>query len=196
MRSGRPAISPSYARSGLRLGRGKLAYIFVLRRAINERDAERGTTFRFLLGRGPFGSPCNLLRRANVERFETARCLRCGFLEGLCVYCQRCGYTLLVLPVLLRVLARAPDAELRDTRCLSLGRLLAYRPLCGYTFFFPPELSLSCVRMRLPVISPRHALCLLLGLVDSRGNIRIDLPAFDSFRGVLARDDLCGCALP
>jgi hypothetical protein len=163
---------------------------------MNEREAERGTTFLFGFGRGPFGLPCNLLRRASVALFDTARCLVCGVLDRLFVYCQRCGYTLLVFPVLLRVLAGAPDAEPRDARCRSLGLLLAYLPVWRYTFFLLPELSVSCVRMRLPVISPRHALCLLPGLVDSRGNIRIDFPAFDSFRGALARDDLRGCARP
>jgi hypothetical protein len=97
LRRGRPARSFVVARSPLRFGRGKFAYTLILFRAVNDLEADRGTTFLFLPG-GPFSGVWRILRIASVSRLDTAFSVRLGFLEGLCLYLPYWGYTFRLLP--------------------------------------------------------------------------------------------------
>jgi hypothetical protein len=72
-----------YARSVFRLGRGKCAQMFVLRRAVNEREPERGTTLTFFVGRG--SGPCNCFNLFFVPVLEEAFSVGLGTEAGLLI---------------------------------------------------------------------------------------------------------------
>ena len=77
-RRGLPEISRVDACSPRRFGRGKLAYTLILFRAINDREAERGTTRALRRGVGPF-RVSNRRNWASVARLETGCSVRLGF---------------------------------------------------------------------------------------------------------------------
>lgn len=63
---------------GVRFGRAKLAYTFMLFRAVYEPDAVRGTTRGVLSGDGP-GLDCRRFTSASVLALETPLDSFCGF---------------------------------------------------------------------------------------------------------------------